>query len=308
MKQLAIIIPAYKDTFLDDALKSIASQTCLEFTLYVGDDHSPYNIKGIVDKYRDKIDLVYKRFDENLGGKDLVAQWERCIDMNQGEEWLWLFSDDDVMEPGCVADFFRSKEKDQKYQLFHFNVKQIDSQGNIIKELKPFPHTLSAYDYLDGKFHGGLISYVVEFIVQRDLFYRNGRFENFDMAWGSDMITWVKLAESSSGIVTVEGNSHVRWRSSDQNISPNKSRSVLIRKLHSIIENEKWIKSFLRRKGISFSYRWYRFPYGEIFRSRHHLTVKDGIALISLYGKELQLQVQSALLICFWVVTKILGK
>ena len=105
--KLAIVIPAYKSTFLSAALDSIASQTCKDFTLYIGDDCSPNNIGEIVDRYRDKINLVYKRFDSNLGGRDLVAQWERCIDMTQDEPWLWLFSDDDVMERNCVEEFYK---------------------------------------------------------------------------------------------------------------------------------------------------------------------------------------------------------
>ena len=72
-KKLAIVIPAYKATFLRAALDSIAAQTCQDFTLYIGDDCSPYQLGAIVDEYRDKIDLFYERFDTNLGGKDLVA-------------------------------------------------------------------------------------------------------------------------------------------------------------------------------------------------------------------------------------------
>lgn len=32
----------------------------------------------------------------------------RCVDMNQGENWIWLFSDDDVMEPRCVEEFYQT--------------------------------------------------------------------------------------------------------------------------------------------------------------------------------------------------------
>jgi glycosyltransferase involved in cell wall biosynthesis len=70
MKQLAIIIPAYKATFLPAALDSIAAQTCQDFTLYIGDDCSPEPIGSIVEQYKDRIELVYQRFDTNLGGKD----------------------------------------------------------------------------------------------------------------------------------------------------------------------------------------------------------------------------------------------
>ena len=83
--RLAIIIPAYKATFLPAALDSIAAQTCKDFTLYVGDDCSPEPIGSVVEQYRDNIELVYQRFDANVGGKDLVAQWERCIAMSREE-------------------------------------------------------------------------------------------------------------------------------------------------------------------------------------------------------------------------------
>ena len=121
--RLAIVIPAYKATFLPVALDSIAMQTCKDFTLYVGDDCSPEPIGSIVEQYKDKVNLVYQRFDTNLGGKDLVAQWERCIAMSREEPYIWLFSDDDVMEPSCVEELLRQIEKTEGYyDVYHFNV------------------------------------------------------------------------------------------------------------------------------------------------------------------------------------------
>ena len=40
MSNLAIVIPAYKSTFLPVALDSIVAQTCKDFTLYIGGDCS----------------------------------------------------------------------------------------------------------------------------------------------------------------------------------------------------------------------------------------------------------------------------
>ena len=123
--RLAIIIPAYKATFLPAALDSIAMQTCKDFTLYVGDDCSPEPIGSIVEQYKDKVNLVYQRFDTNLGGKDLVAQWERCIAMSHNEPYIWLFSDDDVMEPSCVEELLKQIENTKgAYDLYHFDVKE----------------------------------------------------------------------------------------------------------------------------------------------------------------------------------------
>ena len=45
--------------------------SCRSFTVYIGDDASPQNLKEIVSDYADKMNIVYRRFDTNLGGVDL---------------------------------------------------------------------------------------------------------------------------------------------------------------------------------------------------------------------------------------------
>lgn len=69
MKKLAIIIPAYKARFLQETLDSIAKQNSHEFTVYIGDDASPYPLKTIVDHYKNKFDIIYHRFEQNMGKK-----------------------------------------------------------------------------------------------------------------------------------------------------------------------------------------------------------------------------------------------
>ena len=66
MKQLAIIIPAYKEKFLGMALESIALQSCQDFTVYIGDDNSPQNVFSVVERFKNKVDLVYHRFDSTM--------------------------------------------------------------------------------------------------------------------------------------------------------------------------------------------------------------------------------------------------
>jgi glycosyltransferase involved in cell wall biosynthesis len=230
--RLAIIIPAYKATFLTAALDSIAAQTCKDFTLYVGDDCSPDPIDKIVEQYRDKIELVYQRFDRNLGGKDLVAQWERCIAMSQDEPYIWLFSDDDVMEPSCVEILFKQIEDTKgAYDVYHFDVNEINAEGCVTKHLPAYPQVLRAYDYYKGKNTGRYRSYVVENVFSHRIYEQAGGFMNFDLAWGSDVATWCIFC-GKKGMFKIPG-AHVLWRRSSQNITPDKSRQIAERKLMS---------------------------------------------------------------------------
>lgn len=230
MKRLAIVIPAYKATFLPSALDSIAAQTCRDLTLYVGDDCSPEPIYDIVRQYSDKIDLVYQRFDTNLGGKDLVAQWERCIAMSKDEPYIWLFSDDDVMKPNCVERLLRTIEETKgAYDLYHFDSYRIDANGMIELYRKPYPHVLSSYDYYRGKMRGIYASYVVENVFSRSIYEQSEGFKNFDLAWGSDVATWC-IFSNDKGMCSVQG-ALIGWRRSTLNITPNKSKEKAERKL-----------------------------------------------------------------------------
>jgi len=232
MKRVAIIIPAYKATFLPAALDSIAAQTCKDFTLYVGDDCSPEPIGDIVERYRDKIELVYQRYDTNLGGKDLVAQWERCIALSQNEPYVWLFSDDDVLESNCVEQLIKTIEATGgAYDLYHFDVKEINEEGKTTKIPSAYPLELTAYDYYKGKTSGIYRSYVVENVFSRRIYEEKGGFKKFDMAWGSDVATWCIFC-GNRGMYKIS-DAHVLWRRSSQNITPDRSQQTAERKLMS---------------------------------------------------------------------------
>jgi hypothetical protein len=240
MSRLAIVIPAYKSAFLEKTLSSIACQSCKDFTLYIGNDHSPFDLRAIVDSYRDRIDISYQEFDENIGGKDLVAHWERCIDMIRDEEWIWLFSDDDLIDPTCVEKFYNVFAQNQSCDLFHFNVTQIDEDDKVIRDLSSFPKVMSCEEYLNRRMKGDLYSFVVEYIFRRSHFMDMGRFENFDLAWGSDDATWIKLS-NRNGILNID-DARVYWRESRYNISPNyRDPEILKRKFASQVEFAKWI-------------------------------------------------------------------
>lgn len=240
MANLGIVIPAYKIVFFEQVLESISNQTNKDFNLYIGIDGSPDDFEPLINTYSDKIPIIYKNFNENLGGKDLVAHWERCIDMTKEEEWLWLFSDDDIMEPTCVESFYDSLSKNANIDLFHFNVSRINEQNEIITNCTPFPKVLSIQDYLTGRLRGIYSSYVLEYIFRKEHFMNHNRFQNFDLGWGSDDATWIKLGKRM-GIHTID-SSRVYWRNSRFNISPNKSNILIVyRKLCSQIQFSNWL-------------------------------------------------------------------
>lgn len=239
MNQLAIIIPAYKIDFFERTLQSLADQTCKDFTVYVGDDCSPADFKGLIEKYQNQLDIHYTKFETNMGGKDLVAQWERCVDLSQGEPWLWLFSDDDELEPNCVECFYKTiNNTDAQSNVYHFGTFVIDDKSDIVRKSPEYPQSLYGYDYYKKKMLVKIDSFVVENIFRRSVYRRNNGFAKFDMAWGADTASWVIFA-GDQPIQTIHG-ACVRWRQSDLNITPNTSKDVLIRKLNALLNFLQW--------------------------------------------------------------------
>jgi hypothetical protein len=239
--KLAIVIPAYKIDFFDEAMFSIASQTYKDFTLYIGDDCSPNNLYATVCKYEGLINIVYKKFEKNIGGTDLVAQWERCIGMVKEEEWIWLFSDDDVMEPNCVECFYEELGLNTDSDLFHFNVKVINQSGLILEESQKFPKKLTVEDFFLKRINYELHSFIVEYVFRKEVYLKKGRFQKFDLAWCTDDATWIKFG-LEKGIYTIS-NASVLWRYSDINISSFlKEKTIVLRKLNSAIQYIKWVE------------------------------------------------------------------
>lgn len=199
---LAIVIPAYKIRFFGDVLKSLSDQTDKRFNVYVGIDASNDDFESVIEKYSSSINITYKRFEENFGGKNLVAQWNRCVEMIGDEQWIWLFSDDDMMEPTCVESFYKEIENGAKYDLYHFDVEVIDENNKVVKHTYPYPQVIDSVSFLKGKNSAKLDSFVVEYIFRRSTFERLGGFQYFDMAWGTDIATWAKLGREK-GIKTI---------------------------------------------------------------------------------------------------------
>ncbi|MGJ1537743.1 glycosyltransferase [Sphingobacterium multivorum] len=251
LKELAIVIPAYKAVFFEEMLRSIVCQTDKRFTVYIGDDCSPDDLYSIVRIYEEDIDIVYHRFNENLGGKDLVDHWARCIDMAVDEEWIWLFSDDDLMDKDCVKNFYQTLESSNGEQyLYHFDVRIIGANGEIVSDRKSFPDKLSSVDFFKKRAANRIFSFVVEYIFSKKIYMDMNGFEKFDLAWGSDHATWIKFS-SQKYICTIRG-SKVSWRRSDHNISPNSKDACLSRrKVAASSVYYLWAKEFFKKEEIS---------------------------------------------------------
>lgn len=276
MSKLAIVVPAYKSMYFDEVLRTLANQTCQDFTLYVGIDGENCEFDELIKQYILKIHIEYRSFKKNIGNQDLIAHWERCIDMVGKEEWIWFFSDDDAMDPTCVEKFFIDVNNHPEFDIFHFNVFKIDTLGHVIGRQFTFPSRMTRESFLLHKIEFGNFSTAVEYIFRKSRFFEVGRFQKFDLGWHSDDATWIKLS-GKNGIKTIDGP-RVYWRISAFNISPNSwDRSLQLRKVDSEICFLKWICNEIQFKRIDI-------PLNEmkaLLKRRIYINLKYRISSIS---------------------------
>lgn len=218
MTELAVVIPAYKDTYFRLALQSLADQTDKRFKVYIGDDASPFNLKPIADSFANQLDISYTRFNNNIGAEKLVDQWKRCIALTKNEKWLWLFSDDDIADITCVENFLHivSVNIDQ-FDVYRYNTSVIDKNGKWVVNTPVGPMIESseemAYHLLLGKRGNSMPDH----IFSRQVYDKNAGFVNTDFAQAADWATSI-LFSREKGICIIP-DARLFWRNSGENIT-----------------------------------------------------------------------------------------
>ena len=304
MDKLAIVIPAYKKKFFDQTLESFARQTCKNFTIYIGDDASAENIDELVEKYIPQIPIVYRKFELNLGGTDLVAQWERCIDLVKDEQWIWLFSDDDVASPDCVEGFFETIKlydgEKVTNKVFRINMSITDKDLNPIYKYKT-PDTFSVEYFLENYFiHHTFTNRAIEFIFSRSLYNQIDKIVNFPLAWGSDLATFLKLGQQDGFVTIIKGE--VFWRSSGYNISGSVDPVFEKKKVSAYSQRILWIFGFIQ------NYSKNHFFYPIVYQTLHFIPVNQAFSkLKELNINSFKLKAIVVLLVVFIKIKRLIG-
>lgn len=231
---LAIIIPYYNLTFFEETLQSLNNQSNKQFKVYIGNDASNEDPAILLEKYRDKFDFNYHRFEENLGSKSLVKQWERCIALSANEEWIMILGDDDVLGSNVIEEFYNNLKEieKEKIDVVRFATKVIDGQGNIISRTYDHPKIEKATEGFWRKLTGKTRSSLSEYIFSRKSF-TTYRFREYPLAWHTDDMMWLEF-------------------SNFENILSVNSASLLIRKSESSISGREDNNSLKLKASILF--------------------------------------------------------
>ena len=273
--KFSFVMPAYKRKFLADTITSILNQTFEDFELIIVDDASPENLYEVVKDFSDSR-LRYERNEENLGGKNLVANWNHCLQFAHGE-FVVLATDDDVLAPTYLEDAALLIARYPKIDLVRQGVRKISSTGAPL-EFELFPKK-----YLDGAefayFWGccGLISCIPNFLFRRTALIQRGGFVSFPHAHYSDVAT--ALAMSSHGVACVQ-KWNVGFRMSEVNLSNRTDYHLALDQIQATNNFLAWLEHYLEQVDDFSAGRFYATRAFQGFRNQYFYMMRNLIGKI----------------------------
>ena len=211
--RFSFVIPAYKSEYLQVAIDSILQQTYIDFELIIVDDASPYHLESIVNQYNDNR-IVFHRNENNIGGKNLVSNWNKCIKYAKGE-YVILASDDDIYSPFFLQQVDERIKDYPNVDIIRSRVNRIDSDG-IITDIEQIYKPFMPFSEFVFYWSKGIINCIANYAFKRTALLEAGGFVDMPCAWYSDDITIVNM--SFNGIATTD-DALFYFRTSDKSIS-----------------------------------------------------------------------------------------
>mgnify|MGYP002621066409 CR=1 FL=1 len=113
MPTTSICIPTYNgEQYIHECLDSVLTQSISDFEILVVDDCSSDSTFDIAQEYERKDPRVRTiRNQHNLG---LVGNWNRCIELAQGE-WIKFVFQDDIIDCECLEKMLAVADKDHPF-------------------------------------------------------------------------------------------------------------------------------------------------------------------------------------------------
>lgn len=241
--KFSITIPAYKSKYMKECIESILAQTYEDFELIIIDDHSPEDIKSIVEQFNDKR-ICYIRNEKNCGAIDVVDNWNKCLSHANGE-WIICIGDDDKLLPNCLKEYNQLIETHPNVNVVHGWTEIIDENSNFKSVTASRIEFESVYSFIWHRWENRHHQYIGDFAFRTNKLRERGGFYKLPLAWASDDISAAIMADKQ-GIANTQ-SVVFQYRESSITISSTGNNKL---KMKAIMQEELWYSKFLYEKPL----------------------------------------------------------
>jgi len=278
MKQpsFSFVMPAYKAEYLSKAINSVLNQDYNNFELIIVNDASPENLKEIVKGFQDNR-IRYNENTQNIGGNDLVKNWNSCVALAKNN-YIILATDDDMFETDFLSNAVQLIDKYPDVDLIRSGVKKIDENDNIIDFEFPLKEFMTAKEFMLYYAKGGTISCVSNYVIKKVSLESIGGFIAFPRAHYSDDAT--ALALSRNGVACMPTNSF-KFRVSNINLSNCNDLGIVKEQLKATEQYMGWYINYIKKIDINSDSFYEKACYGG-YKSRYLAMIENLISKIPI--------------------------
>ena len=235
---VSICIPTYNGAqYLEACLDSVLSQSYPDFEVVIVDDQSSDQTWNILDQYvvRDSRIRLFRN-EQNLG---LVGNWNRCLELAQGE-WIKFVFQDDWITPDCIEHMVKASVGSQSLLTVcqrEFVFESVsDSVINAYQKLsKNFSlavifkgkHLIPAEEFCDTVLEHQELNFLGEptsMLIHRDAITRYGKFNPY-LIQLCDYEYWVRIGVNTGILYVPETLAYFRIHGNNTSFSNEQNRA-----------------------------------------------------------------------------------
>ena len=203
---VSVCIPTYNgEKYLKECLDSVLAQTFDNFEVLIVDDQSTDHTFKIVQEYAKQDGRI--RIIQNPNNLGLVRNWNRCLELAQGD-WIKFIFQDDLLAPQCLEkmlscssgkeficchrDFIFEDETPASIQSYYRSLP-------LLKNLFPSSNIVSASTFCSEMLKQVKLNIIGEptsVMLHRSLFYQFGCF-NANLVQLCDWEMWTRIASNT---------------------------------------------------------------------------------------------------------------
>jgi glycosyltransferase involved in cell wall biosynthesis len=238
---ISIGLPVVKSKFLKKSIECCLIQSYRNIEIIIQNNAKHQNTKSeireLVALYSDPR-IKYFETKEQL---PMVQNWNATLEKANGE-YFSILCDDDFWEPTFLEEMISLTNKYPLVNIFHSRVLIIDDLDNQIGLSPLCPEYESGLDFIYHRVLGFRRMFLSDFMVRTKSLSEIGGFFEIPDGWGSDDITWMKIA--MTGGISYSSKELFYYRKSVINTSNNNNNSNKLKaidiqnqEIRNLIEN-----------------------------------------------------------------------
>ncbi|MCK9208789.1 MAG: glycosyltransferase family 2 protein [Salinivirgaceae bacterium] len=235
---VSVGIPVVKATYLFNTIQCCINQTYKEIEIIVVNNAADKTVGDNIEKIVNSIDDRRIKYYRNAQQLPMIQNWNLTFKYATGS-FFSILCDDDTWHPGFISTMINLSGKYPKVNLFHSRVLITNENPHEESLLSPLCHEYEdSLDFIYHRIKSLRIQYLSDFLVRSASLAKIGGFFDLPDGWGSDDITWYKVALTGEG-VAYSDNPLFIYNNNTENVTNSKKLENKFKSLQAYISEVK---------------------------------------------------------------------